>query len=112
MMWVNIIFKKKLIAMTFNVGVIIVIVTALAAGQFVIEYLDAVPSSPQDSSFIMNEPLLGGQDTTEGRPYPPQHNRFRSKLKPENIFIHPNESNIFRADAVALELGIAGPANS
>jgi hypothetical protein len=34
--------------------------------------------------------------------------RPRSKSKPEAIFIHPAESNIARADAVALEMGLAG----
>lgn len=34
--------------------------------------------------------------------------RPRSKSKPDSIFIHPNESNIARADAVALEMGIGG----
>lgn len=34
--------------------------------------------------------------------------RPRSRSKPNNIFIQPNESNIFRADAVALEMGITG----
>jgi len=96
-----------LVAMSYNIGLIIVTATALAAGQFVIEYLDAAPHSPRES-YPVNEPLLGGQDTTEDRHYPPQHNRHRSK--PEGIFIHPNESNVFRADAVALEMGITGNA--
>lgn len=34
--------------------------------------------------------------------------RPRSKSKPEAIFIHPAESNIARADAAALEMGLAG----
>jgi hypothetical protein len=34
--------------------------------------------------------------------------RPRSKSKPENIFIHPTQSNIVRADAFALQLGLAG----
>jgi len=96
-----------LVAMSYNVGLIIVTATALAAGQFVIEYLDAAEPSSRES-YLVNEPLLGGQDTREGHPYPPQHNRHRSKTKPEGIFIHPNESNVFRADAVALEMGITG----
>jgi len=95
-----------LVAMSYNIGLIFVVVTALAAGQFVIEYLDAAPSSPPDS-YQIDEPLLSGQDTTEDRPYPAQHKRFRPK-KPEGIFIHPNDSNVYRADAVALEMGITG----
>lgn len=38
----------------------------------------------------------------------PMTNRPRSRSKPENIFIHPDDSNLFRADAVALEMGITG----
>lgn len=34
--------------------------------------------------------------------------RPRSKSKPDDIFIHPTQSNIARADAAALELGLAG----
>lgn len=38
----------------------------------------------------------------------PCKTRPRSKSKPDEIFIHPAESNIARADAVALELGLGG----
>lgn len=34
--------------------------------------------------------------------------RPRSRSKPDAIFIHPTESNLARADAVALELGLSG----
>ena len=34
--------------------------------------------------------------------------RPRSKSKPTEIFIHPAESNLARADAAALQLGLAG----
>ncbi len=34
-------------------------------------------------------------------------NRPRSKARPDSIFIHPNHSNIARADAVAMELGLS-----
>jgi len=59
------------------------------------------------SSYQVNEPLLGSNDATEDRPYPPQHNRRRSRAKPGDLFIHPNES-VFHADEVALEMGITG----
>jgi hypothetical protein len=36
--------------------------------------------------------------------------RPRSRSRPGNIFIRPNESNIFRADAAALEMGVTGDA--
>lgn len=34
--------------------------------------------------------------------------RPRSKSKPSNIFIHPADSNLARADAAAVQLGITG----
>ena len=34
--------------------------------------------------------------------------RAKSKSKPSDIFIHPNYSNISRADAMAVEMGIHG----
>lgn len=34
--------------------------------------------------------------------------RPRSKSKPDDIFIHPTHSNIARADAFAMQLGLAG----
>ena len=34
--------------------------------------------------------------------------RPRSRSKPESNFIHPNESNLARADAAAAQLGLAG----
>ncbi|KZT27681.1 hypothetical protein NEOLEDRAFT_1060369 [Neolentinus lepideus HHB14362 ss-1] len=100
-----------LIAMTFHVGILIVTVTALTTGQFIIEYYDA-PQVHRNSRdvYSVKEPLLSPSpesesyslrmDQMKGRP--------RSKSKPESIFIHPNESNIARADAVALEMGLHG----
>jgi hypothetical protein len=51
----------------------------------------------------VEEPLLG---TSFGRRHAIE--RPRSRSKPDNIFIHPNESNLARADAFALELGVGG----
>ncbi|KIM88931.1 hypothetical protein PILCRDRAFT_813930 [Piloderma croceum F 1598] len=109
MYWLVTMFRLTymLVAMSYNIGLIVVTATALAAGQFVIEYLD-VAQSPSRDSYQVNEPLLGSNDATEDRPYPPQHNRRRSKTKPGDLFIHPNESNVFRTDEVALEMGITG----
>ena len=55
---------------------------------------------------MVNQPLL----TCEERVYPLKNvqTRPRSKSKPDDIFIHPTNSNIARADAVAQELGISG----
>jgi len=101
-----------LVAMSYNIGLIFVTATALAAGQLVIEYVEASQGSSRDS-YQVQEPLLATHSATEDLSYPPQHSmdtRPRSKSRPENIFINPNESNIFRADAVALEMGITGDA--
>lgn len=38
----------------------------------------------------------------------PTPGRPRSKSKPDSIWIHPKESNLARADAAALQLGIGG----
>jgi len=50
---------------------------------------------------ISHQPLLSKE-----RAYP--KTRPRSKSKPDDIFIHPTQSNIARADAFALQLGLAG----
>lgn len=52
------------------------------------------------------EPLLQRLEET----YPPRPvvTRPRSKSKPDDIFIHPTNSNIARADAFALDLGLSG----
>ncbi|KAF8572715.1 hypothetical protein K439DRAFT_1640475 [Ramaria rubella] len=46
-----------LLAMTFHVGLILVVVTSLSAGQFVIEYLEA--TQPKPERHIEASPLLG-----------------------------------------------------
>lgn len=54
----------------------------------------------------MSQPLL------QEHPYPLKSVRTRqdsrSRPKPDDIFIHPAQSNLARADAAALELGISG----
>ncbi|KAI0830885.1 hypothetical protein BC628DRAFT_1416372 [Trametes gibbosa] len=122
-----------LIGMTFSFGLIVVAVTCLAIGQFVIEYLECAPGSEHRSqdSENMKEPLLRDSFEDAGpfsheiststytstsipsSSYPPARpittaTRPRSKSKPESIFIHPNHSNLARADAAAVELGLAG----
>ena len=56
----------------------------------------------------VSQPLLNQDE--EGRQYPLKsiQTRPRSKSKPDAIFIHPTESNIARADAAALEMGLTG----
>jgi hypothetical protein len=48
--------------------------------------------------------LIDPQDTLLSE----RTHRPRSKSKPDAIFIHPAESNLARADAAALELGLSG----
>jgi len=94
-----------LIAMSNHLGAIAVVVIALSMGQFAIEYLEyQEPNSDRQ----LEEPLLetSFQDGT-GRAWR-RVERRRTRSKPDNIFIHPYESNLARADAVALELGITG----
>ncbi|KAF8140495.1 hypothetical protein EV363DRAFT_1312630 [Boletus edulis] len=91
-----------LIAMSNQLGAIAIVVIMLSLGQFTIEYAEY--QEPNfETQVELEEPLLG---TSFGRRRPT--GRFRARSKPDNIFIHPNESNLARADAVALELGIAG----
>lgn len=98
-----------LIAMTYHLGLILTIVLSLSTAQFVIE-LQALPkpthSLPRNTHDTVNQPLL----PREERVYPLKtvQTRPRSKSKPDDIFIHPTDSNIARADAVAQELGISG----
>jgi len=83
-----------LIAMTFHLGLILVIVTTLAIAQFFIDFswrprtdLDHIGSQGSLTHIITTRP--------------------RSRSKPDAIFIHPTESNLARADAAALELGLS-----
>ncbi|KIJ66182.1 hypothetical protein HYDPIDRAFT_26553 [Hydnomerulius pinastri MD-312] len=89
--------------MSYQLGAIAVVVITLSMGQFAIEYLDY---QEPDSERHVEEPLLGTSTGRRRTAYPGHRPRARSK--PEVIFIHPNESNLARADAAALELGIAG----
>ncbi|KAI6047853.1 hypothetical protein EDC04DRAFT_28333 [Pisolithus marmoratus] len=85
-----------LIIMSYQAGIIAVAVISSSIGQFFIEYYLNYDTG---SERLVSEPLLG---------HPAEHRRVRTKLKPASIFIHPHESNLARADAAALELGIAG----
>jgi len=107
-----------LVAMSCHLGLILIIVTTLSLAQFFIE-LRKQPKSPLSLLRNMGDPAHHMHDSVsqplldqdeEGRQYPPKsvHTRPRSRSKPDAIFIHPTESNIARADAVALEMGLAG----
>ncbi|KAI0308359.1 hypothetical protein B0F90DRAFT_162270 [Multifurca ochricompacta] len=73
-----------LLSMTFHVWLILIIVLSLAAGQFIIDYFE--------------------------HPHNPDRRKRKSRSKPVGLFIHPNDSNLARADAVAVELGLHGSA--
>ncbi|KAF9225570.1 hypothetical protein BS17DRAFT_604991 [Gyrodon lividus] len=91
-----------LVAMSYQLGAIAVVVVTLSVGQFAIEYFD---HQEPDSERHVEEPLLGA---SAGRRHLAGSIRPHSRPKPIAIPLHPNESNLARADAAALELGIAG----
>ncbi|KAI9455908.1 hypothetical protein BJY52DRAFT_614523 [Lactarius psammicola] len=84
-----------LLSMTFHVWLILIIVLSLAAGQFFIEYYE----QPHDS-----DPRNACHYSLSSSP----PRKARSRTKPAGLFIHPNDSNLARADAVAVELGLHG----
>ena len=81
------------------------------------QFSSACPFSSENHS-VDKEPLLRSSQEDAFGPepspvYPPSRpslgpSRPRAKSKPDSIFIHPNESNLARADAAAVQLGIAG----
>ncbi|KAF8921900.1 hypothetical protein CPB85DRAFT_1547644 [Mucidula mucida] len=94
-----------LIAMSFHVGLILVTVTTLAFAQFIIEYQHPPNYQPlEKESYGLEQPLLSESSTESTQ----VSTRPRSKSKPDHIFIHPNNSNLARADAAAYQLGIGG----
>ncbi|KAI0785427.1 hypothetical protein BC629DRAFT_518759 [Irpex lacteus] len=164
-----------LIAMTYNMWLLLATVTTLAMGQFIIEYIETpdfaslkeyVPTNPPSAIILsqhanssalsthslerVKEPLLDTEEAYDSayplHPYgvhehandeypyrlssstdstsslPRAHpsspganidinpetsfGRPRSKSKPDAIWIHPTESNIARADARAIQLGL------
>ncbi|KAJ7665655.1 hypothetical protein B0H17DRAFT_288312 [Mycena rosella] len=91
-----------LIAMTMHVGLILIAVTTLAAGQFFIEL--RTPPRDRDNYAPLEEaaPIYSrpsSEDIAFAQP--------RARSKPEDIFIHPAQSNLARADAAVQSLGLA-----
>jgi len=99
-----------LIAMTCHLGLIFTIVITLSTAQFVIELQNlpklSLPQSTHDMHNSVTQPLLAREESVY--PLKSVKTRPRSKSKPGDIFIHPAQSNISRADAVAQGLGISG----
>lgn len=99
-----------LIAMSYQVGLILAVVVMLSVGQFFFEYVDAAPAKSTSYDNI-RDPLLESESEDDSynmstRSWRPRTRQAKSK--PEAILIHPVDSNLARADAAAQELGIAG----
>lgn len=66
-------------------------------------------SSTSSVSLANETTVLGASSLTEpSRDQQGPFRRPRSRSKPTSIFIHPTQSNIARADAAAIHLGLAG----
>ena len=87
-------------------------VTSLAAGQFFIELQNSSDHERQYVVPIFHANSLSNDVTYRDynllNTHSPMVSRPRAKSKPDAIFIHPTDSNLARADARALELGLAG----
>lgn len=100
-----------LIAMSYQVGLILAVVVMLSVGQFFFEYFDASNPAKSAAHDKIRDPLLDSESEDDSynmstRSWQPKTRRTKSK--PEAILIHPGDSNLARADAAAQELGIAG----
>ncbi|KAH9065584.1 hypothetical protein EDB87DRAFT_1554915 [Lactarius vividus] len=105
-----------LLSMTFHVWLILTIVLSLAAGQFFIEYFEQ-PHDSDPRKYVARPTLPLFFPSTQCPPAchialssspPSTMRKARSRAKPAGLFIHPNDSNLARADAVAVELGLHG----
>lgn len=100
-----------LAAMSFQLGIILVIVTSLAFGQFMIECWgsDEAPQSRYDDDDESRISLI--QPQRHCYPFNSVASKRqkcpRSRPKPQDISIHPSHSNIARADVAALEMGVS-----
>ncbi|KAJ3922232.1 copper transporter [Lentinula edodes] len=96
-----------LCAMSFHFGTLnpIMKVTSLAVAHLLIEVRKDIQSSDTRGAYSSIEQPF--HDDTPNHHLPSV--RLRSKSKPNGIFIHPQHSNLARADAAALQLGLGGP---
>ncbi|KAJ6601142.1 copper transporter [Mycena vulgaris] len=90
-----------LIAMSMHVGLILIAVTTLAVGQFFIEL--RTPPRDRDYTSLEEAAPMYTMPSCEDVTFLPA----RTRSKPEDIFIHPAQSNLARADAAAVTLGLA-----
>ncbi|KAJ6489598.1 copper transporter [Mycena vitilis] len=87
-----------LIAMTMHAGLILVAVTTLAVCQFFIELRTPPPTRDLDYTPLEEAPLYTMPSCEDVGAF--RHDA-RAKPRPEEIFIHPAQSNVARADALA-----------
>ena len=86
-------------------------------GQFFIEFCEHA-HGPDHRKYVLSStlPSIRSAETPRASAYhlslspPPRRRRRRSRCKPKpaGLFIHPSNSNLARADAVAVELGLHG----
>ncbi|KAI0053460.1 hypothetical protein FA95DRAFT_1481624 [Auriscalpium vulgare] len=109
MYWVVTLFRLlyMLVSMTFHVPLLLVIVTSLSVGQFAMEFYEQPHSPALRNSYRLHEPLLSPTSPVSDKHTIHTRPRARSS-KPADIFIHPSNSNLARADAAAVELGLHG----
>ncbi|KAJ3802273.1 copper transporter [Lentinula aff. detonsa] len=100
-------FLYMLCAMSFHFGLLLVIVTSLAVAHLLVEIRRDIQSSDTRGYAYSYTSIETFHDESPDLQLPPA--RLRSKSKPDSIFIHPQHSNIARADAAALQLGLGGP---
>jgi len=93
-----------LVAMTFHLGLIMVVATCLSIAYLVTELSESEPLPSNDAyqSLAQSEPV-------EPVPLTSISTRPRSRSKPDEIHIHPAQSNVARADALAHQLGLTSP---
>lgn len=110
--WIAMILRLcyMLATMTFNTGLIIVIATSLSLTQLIIDIRSSSPNAENHSfqrldrhnpSDVYEYPPSPTADSTHSESTIVGKTRPRSKSKPDDIFIHPTDSNIARADAMA-----------
>jgi len=111
-----------LVAMSFHVGLLLVTVTALAMGQFVIEYLNgpdiwhgsygAVPALEESYGLTRSDSdspldaIHGLEDSDFPLQREPTNFRRHSRPSSLSLSIHPKASNFSRAEAAAERMGL------
>jgi hypothetical protein len=101
-----------LLSMTFHIWLILVIVLSLTFGQLLIEYYEQEPHDDHSPLATTHQKNTYNVTLPTSQSPPPPHRMMMirkargNKVKPAGLFIHPNNSNLARADAAAVELGL------